>query len=288
MYRDHVVKRRASRLDGKACRKSVVACCSAALVLFSVAFVLDLAYWNARLSLESARRANARFSTSDGAVLPRDLSSTAILDRSDNQARLFAAADDYRRTRGFDAASSDAVDAGLARWGLSDSAAALDVARLRDEDNLASRAAIDALESFEHDSDIDAALAFLNELDGELTELAESDSDYELWAFAGASGNPIDSVGIVSERDFTASPQIQEARNIADASARVFLLATLGVFLLAPRTRLCSVLELLRAFWTSLIRRSLDFPLSARVRRLPASRSFYASTAALRGVRLLI
>lgn len=285
MCRDHVVKNSVLRLGGNVRRRSVFACCSAALVLFSVAFVLDLAYWNARLSLESARRAVARFSTSDGAALSGDFSSTAILDRSENQARLLAAAEDYRRSRGYDAASSDAVDFGLARWGLSERGAALDVARLRGEDNLASRAAIDALETFEPDSDIDAALAFLNELDGEPTD---STADYELWAFASASGNPVGAVGVVSERDFTTSSRIRAARNIADASSRVFLLATLGVFLLAPRTRLFSVSELLRAFWATLVVRPFDSSPFTRGRSFFASRSFHASTASSRGVRLLI
>ena len=286
MRRRNVVQQKVSRLKTRYRARALFACFSASLSLLAVAFVLDLGYWNARLSLESARRACSRYSTSDDETVVEG-ASFKILDRSENQTRLFASAEEYRRARGYDAASEAAVAAGLARWGLDETQNALDVARLREEDNLASRAAIDALEAFESDDALDAALAFLNDLDG---DPIGSDSDYALWSFADESGDPMDAAGIVSERDFVASPLVQSARKAAAASSRVFLILTFGVFLLTPGVRAFSVTERFRAFWERLVATAVESLALNRflftdARRFETSKD---SLTALRSVRLLI
>ncbi|MBR4750124.1 MAG: hypothetical protein IK077_00020, partial [Thermoguttaceae bacterium] len=182
MRRRNVVQQKVSRLKTRYRARALFTCFSASLSLLAVAFVLDLGYWNARLSLESARRACSRYSTSDDETVVEGVS-FKNLDQSENQTRLFASAKEYRRARGYDAASEVAVAAGLARWGLDETQNALDVARLREEDNLASQAAIDALEAFESDEALDAALAFLNELD----DPVETSDDYALWSFTSES-----------------------------------------------------------------------------------------------------
>ena len=285
MRRRNVVQQKVSRLKTRYRARALFVCFSASLSLLAVAFVLDLGYWNARLSLESARRACSRYSTSDGETVVEGVS-FKNLDRSENQTRLFASAEEYRRARGYDAASARAVELGLARWGLGEERDALDVVQLREEDNLASQAAIDALEAFESDEALDAALAFLNELD----DPVETSDDYALWSFASESGDPIDAVGIVAERDFVAPPLAQTARKTAEASSRVFLIVTLGVFLLTPCGRVFSVSEFFRVFWESLVGSSLEpFVLNrfffADARRSARSKD---SLTALRCVRLLI
>ncbi len=285
MRRRNVVQQKTSRLKTRYRARTLFVCFSASLSLLAVAFVLDLGYWNARLSLESARRACSRYSTSDDERTVECVS-FSILDRSENQTRLLASAEEYRRARDYDAASEAAVASGLARWGLDETQNALDVARLREEDNLASRAAIDALEAFESDDALDAALAFLNELD----DPVETSEDYALWLFAIESGDPIDAVGIVSERDFVASPLVRSARKTADASSRVFLILTLGVFLLTPGVRAFSVTERFRAFWERLVATAFE-PLALNRFLFADARRFEPpkdSTTALRSVRLLI
>jgi hypothetical protein len=287
MHARRVDKARTSRGARRPCGRFFVLCGAAAFVMALAAVLLELAYWNARLALDSARRAAARYSTVDAARVDDSSSLLSTLSQAEARSGLRGAADAYRRSRNDDAAAAEAVDAGLARWGLADAADKFDFMALRVADNRASQSALDVLSTLEPDPDVAQAVAFLTELDG---ESIDSSAEYELWAFDVGAANPLDSLGVVASSDFGPSPTVQFARRIADASARLFLFLTLGVFLLGPRSGASLTAELLRAFFTRALCVWRQPPtVCGRLRcRAPYPKTARPSLTALSSVRLLI
>ncbi len=275
-----------------------------ALFAFLAAGALDSFYWSSRLKPEAVERALARYEKTGEA---RPVADAANLSDADLKTRMLEAADEYLRSPGRVAAAEKAVDDGLAFWGVCQSGgacAAFDFAQLRTSD---ARASFEAAEAFaeldagpqdEPDGGLDAALAFLNELDPDLDGERSGAAEALAWSFAPESGNPLDSFGAVTRADFGPSAVVEAAGRAFSASARLFFLLTLGGLLggLRGETPVDSVFGLARA--ARALRALLDRPLSASARLtepfaffrfLFSSSRFRASfPAAVSSTRLLI
>jgi len=217
--------------------------------LSGVAFFLDSSYWNWRLSDESCARASTRFSTSSGERADIWDEATPVRTRSSLNRRLENSALDYWNAYGTsDSNALRTIFVGLSRWGVDQATLervenatgaceqewnALERECWNDgadfeSDYLAAQKAIDALENWGDESaDVDLALDFLRELDGDDFDGASS-SDQTLWAFDVPQGDPLDFAGFVTSGDFEPFAAIKTARCACDASSRLFFLLTLG------------------------------------------------------------
>lgn len=189
--------------------------------------VFDASYWSAKLSAEAVRRASSRYSTADGALASsgRDRSSAA----TEKEAR--RAAEDYFASSA-SPRSRAAIEREFSRWDFDRALPRRKMKAIREDDEEATRAAIDALTEFGEASELDDALAFLRELDEE--SCLES-GERACVSLDFRSGNPLDSVAFVAPSDFAISPSV--ARRSLDASSRLFFLATLGGLLPFSRVR---------------------------------------------------
>lgn len=243
-----------------------------ALFAFLAAGALDSFYWSSRLKPEAVERALARYERTGEA---RPVADAADLSDANLKDRMLEAADEYLRSTDRVAAAEKAVDAGLAFWGVGengDACAAFDFAQIRTAD---ARASFEAAEAFaeldaspqdEPDGGLDAALAFLSELDPDLDGERSGAAEALAWSFAPESGNPLDSFGAVTRDDFGPSAVVEAARRAFSASARLFFLLTLGGLLggLRGETPVDSVFGLARA--ARALRALLDRALSASAR----------------------
>lgn len=243
-----------------------------ALFAFLAAGALDSFYWSSRLKPEAVERALARYERTGEA---RPVADSANLSDANLKDRMFAAADEYLFSSGCGAAAEKAVDDGLAFWGVVETVGAgatFDFARRRNAD---ARASFQAAEAFaeldaspqeDPDGGLDAALAFLSELDPDLGGERSGAAEALAWSFAPESGNPLDSFGVVTRDDFGPSAVVEAAGRAFSASARLFFLLTLGGLLggLRGETPVDSVFGLARA--ARALRALLDRALSASAR----------------------
>ncbi|MBQ5366331.1 MAG: hypothetical protein IIU43_02490 [Thermoguttaceae bacterium] len=243
-----------------------------ALFAFLAAGALDSFYWSSQLKPEAVERALARYEKTGEA---RSVAYAANLSDANFKDRMLAAADEYLRSTGRVASAEKTVDDGLAFWGVGENVgvgAAFDFAKLRTADAQASFEAaeafaeLDASPQDEPDGGLDAALAFLSELDPDLDGGRSGAAEALAWSFAPESGNPLDSFGAVKRDDFGPSAVVEAAARAFSASARLFFLLTLGGLLggLRGETPVDSVFGLARA--ARALRALLDRALSASAR----------------------
>jgi len=265
---------REKRIDRRFLREKTPIWGALFFCLLGVAFFLDSSYWNWRLSDESLARVSMRFSTSSGEKVNEQYAATPIRTRSDLNRRLTNSALEYWNAYGTsDSNAKRTIFVGLARWGVDQATLERVESAIGafepnwnatereyrngvsnvEPDSLSSQEAIDVLENWDDEStDLDLALDFLRELDGDEFDDADSD-DQALWTFDVVKGDPLDCSGFVTNEDFEPIAAIQTARRARDASSRVFFLLTLGGFFFSRReSPLNSVLGV------NAVRRELD------------------------------
>lgn len=236
--------------------------CAFAVLLAIFAALLDASYWNASLDRETIERASLRF-CADGTTIYSKFSSNEQIEfgRDAWNERLRDSAKEFCRNCDQNPNSRRVVARGLARWGVEYDdvkktigeacareefdawAEQADFNAVRSQDERASQCAEQTLNDWDDgspDDDLLAAIDFLRELDPapkfekDVKETG-SKNTFTFVSFAESSENPCNAFGVVAIDEFVPSATLDIAKRACDASARLFLLLTFGVFSLAPR-----------------------------------------------------